>query len=73
MITASTERKPPVPEIYYVPLDTPVEFNRWCATCLDKTLFVADKECAYGLIGECAKCGEKSVAPFTRTPSEGVA
>jgi hypothetical protein len=70
-VLSSTEKaKPPVPVVYFVPLDTAVEFNRWCQTCLDRTLFVADKECAYGLIGECAKCGEKSVAPFTRTPSE---
>jgi len=72
-VLASTERKPPVPEILYVPLDSPVEFNRWCSNCFDTTLFIADKECFYGLIGECAKCGEKKVAPFTRTPSEGVA
>ena len=73
MQSTCTESKPPVPVILYTPLETPVEFNRWCANCLEKTLFVADKECAYGLIGECAKCGEKAVAPFTRTTTEGVA
>ena len=51
-------------------LERPVEWMRYCEVCESERRFVADMECATGLIGHCANCGEERIAPFTRTTSE---
>lgn len=62
------EISPPVPVIPLFPI-VPREWQRYCERCGEQTNFVGTYECELGTLGECAKCGEKSVAPFTRTTS----
>jgi len=50
------------------PLDTPVEFMRYCYACDSDQLFIADRSCLTGLVGRC-KCGDERIVPFTRTNS----
>jgi hypothetical protein len=53
-----------------VVLEHPVEWMRYCEVCQSEQRFVADMECASGLIGHCANCGEGKRVPFTRTVGE---
>jgi len=62
---------PPVPLLRLTPLATAVEFTRYCEVCDAEKTFCAAEECSLGLFGECLGCGEKGIAPFTRTVSEG--
>lgn len=56
-----------------VPLETPVEFERYCYLddeghgCDATTTFKATEECRFGLLGRCSKCGGRRIAPYTRT------
>jgi len=51
-------------------LATLVEWMRWCDFCLGDQIFVADRVSVAGLVGSCSKCGDRRVAPFTRTTQE---
>lgn len=51
-------------------LDLPVEWNRFCYACNGVHVFVADRECAEGLIGKCANCDDERIASFTRVTTE---
>lgn len=49
------------------PLAVPIEETRFCSKCLSEQRFVADRDCAFGLVGTCQGCGEEYLRPFTRT------
>ena len=50
-------------------LRTPITFTRYCPDCRTDLEFTADRICASGHIGRCAK-GHARIVPFTRTTSE---
>ena len=58
------------PEIDFTILEVPTEVILWCEICLDRKTFLVDRECVFGLVGTCAKCGDERVAPFSRATSE---
>lgn len=70
-ITRERRQEQPIEEIPLVSrLNTPVEFMEHCPSKICKLTeqrFVADRECADGLIGKCAACGDERIAHFTRT------
>lgn len=51
-------------------LERPVEWMRYCEACDGEKKFVAEMECATGLIGHCANCGDERLVPFTRSTGE---
>lgn len=52
------------------PLETHVQFLRFCLKCDSEQLFVAAWQCDSGLVGCCQGCGDERIAPFTRVNSE---
>jgi hypothetical protein len=54
----------------FAQLKSPIEWMRYCPTCLEETCFVAEIELTDGLYGYCARCGEWRKVPFTRTVEE---
>jgi hypothetical protein len=50
-------------------LSVPVEWPRWCSVCESNCLFIADRELAFGLMGQCQGCGNHFWTPFTRATS----
>lgn len=62
--------KTPLPFYGAYRLETPVEFNRFCAMCEREKTFIATLGWEHGLIGECTGCGVPRLAWFTRTVSE---
>ena len=49
------------------PLETNVEFQRYCEKCDSEQIFIAGWWCATGLVGCCIGCGDERIAPFTHT------
>jgi hypothetical protein len=52
------------------PLETNVEFTRFCPKCDSEQTFIAGWQCESGLVGCCLGCGDERIAPFTRVNSE---
>lgn len=48
----------------------PVEWMEFCYHCQEEHRFVANEDCAAGLIARCANCWHERIAPFTRTIAE---
>jgi superfamily II helicase len=53
-------------------LNVPVEEMRLCTKCQSEQRFVADRDCAFGLVGTCMGCGDEWLRPFSRNHSEVV-
>lgn len=52
------------------PLQVPIEEMRYCSKCDSVQLFVADRDCEFGLVGVCHGCGDEFLRPFSRTTTE---
>lgn len=51
-------------------LQVPIEEMRYCSKCDSVQLFVADRDCEFGLVGVCHGCGDEFLRPFSRTTTE---
>lgn len=58
------------PAVASIALEIPVEWMRFCGVCGEQMRFIADRQTRFGLLGNCAHCGEESFAPFTRAVGE---
>lgn len=52
------------------PLALPIVEQRFCPKCLSQQTFVVDRDCEFGLVGNCQGCGDEFFRPFTRTTTE---
>ena len=53
----------------FEPLHIRVEWMRYCELCDSEQCFIADQRCETGLIAHCTKCGDRRLAPYSRTNS----
>lgn len=51
-------------------LSCAIEWMRFCYSCNRESIFVANRQCASGLIGRCSQCDDERIVPFTRTTLE---
>lgn len=52
------------------PLETQIEFMRFCEKCDCEQIFTAVLECQSGHVGCCQGCGDERLIPFSRSISE---
>lgn len=71
MSSAHTMPSPALPcdaQATVIPVPTTVDL--FCEVCRELRRFIVTRECDFGLLGKCPKCGDERLSPFTHTPSD---
>ena len=61
-------------DVHVTVIPVPTAVDLFCEVCRELRRFVVTRECDFGLVGICGKCGDERISRFSRTtPSEAQA